>query len=473
VLSGADSLSELERLADTAGVAIVGQALQTLRRITPATFIGSGKVEEVHQLIGGLKANVAIFDDALSPAQQRNLESALKVKVIDRSQLILDIFAQRAHSLAGKLQVELAQLQYLLPRLTKQWQHLSRLGGGVGTRGPGETQLEVDRRRVRERLAGLRRRLEEVTRTRRLHRENRASVPYPTVALVGYTNSGKSTLMNRLTAAGVLVEDKLFATLDPTVRRLLLPSGGAALLIDTVGFINKLPHGFVDAFKSTLEEVRTADLLLHVIDASDEHAAEKTEVVEQVLRELDARAQQARPVAAGASAAGRQRAALRHLGAHRRWNSRAARRDRRRLAGRPRALARVAAGQPRRRRRAVASRRHGVARGVSRWTGRGDSGGAAEVGRAGAQARQQRRCAVRKRAAGDTVDMDVPAGSPGNKFPGSVAQSRLKPTAYAGLESPSGKCFSDSAGEFIPRRRPGADIAALVSKSRARHTKPC
>ena len=239
-------------------------------------------------MIGGLKANVAIFDDALSPAQQRNLEAALKVKVIDRSQLILDIFAQRAHSLAGKLQVELAQLQYLLPRLTKQWQHLSRLGGGVGTRGPGETQLEVDRRRVRERLAGLRRRLEEVTRTRRLHRENRASVPYPTVALVGYTNSGKSTLMNRLTAAGVLVEDKLFATLDPTVRRLLLPSGGAALLIDTVGFINKLPHGFVDAFKSTLEEVRTADLLLHVIDASDEHAAEKTEVVEQVLRELDA-----------------------------------------------------------------------------------------------------------------------------------------------------------------------------------------
>ena len=288
VLSGEDSLSELERLADTAGVAIVGKALQTLRRITPATFIGSEKVEEVHQLIGGLKANVAIFDDALSPAQQRNLEAALKVKVIDRSQLILDIFAQRAHSLAGKLQVELAQLQYLLPRLTKQWQHLSRLGGGVGTRGPGETQLEVDRRRVRERLAGLRRRLEEVTRTRRLHRENRASVPYPTVALVGYTNSGKSTLMNRLTAAGVLVEDKLFATLDPTVRRLLLPSGGAALLIDTVGFINKLPHGFVDAFKSTLEEVRTADLLLHVIDASDEHAAEKTEVVEQVLRELDA-----------------------------------------------------------------------------------------------------------------------------------------------------------------------------------------
>jgi GTPase len=288
VLSGEESLGELERLADTAGVAVVGQTLQTVRRITPATFIGSGKVAEVQQLIGAHGANVAIFDDALSPAQQRNLEGALKVKVIDRSQLILDIFAQRAHSLAGKLQVELAQLQYLLPRLTRQWQHLSRLGGGVGTRGPGETQLEVDRRRVRERISALRRRLAEVTRTRRLHRESRASVPYPMVALVGYTNSGKSTLMNRLTAAGVLVEDKLFATLDPTVRRLLLPGGGAALLIDTVGFINKLPHGFVDAFKSTLEEVRTADLLLHVVDASDPNAAEKTEVVEHVLRELEA-----------------------------------------------------------------------------------------------------------------------------------------------------------------------------------------
>jgi len=288
VLGGEESLSELFRLAETAGVSVVGQELQNVRRITPATFIGSGKVAEVRQVIASRGANVAIFDDALSPAQQRNLEAALKVKVIDRSQLILDIFAQRAHSLAGKLQVELAQLQYLLPRLTRQWQHLSRLGGGVGTRGPGETQLEVDRRRVRERISSLRRRLEEVTRTRRLHRDNRASVPYPTVALVGYTNSGKSTLMNRLTAAGVLVEDKLFATLDPTVRRLMLPGGGAALLIDTVGFINKLPHGFVDAFKSTLEEVRTADVLLHVIDGSDPNAADKAAVVEDVLRELDA-----------------------------------------------------------------------------------------------------------------------------------------------------------------------------------------
>ena len=287
-LRGDDSLAELERLADTAGVDVAGKALQTVRRINPATFIGSGKVEDVRRLVQDLNANVAIFDDSLSPAQQRNLEGGLKVKVIDRSQLILDIFAQRARSLAGKLQVELAQLQYLLPRLTRQWQHLSRLGGGVGTRGPGETQLEVDRRRVRTRLGALRRRLHDVSRTRGLHRQNRAAVPYPTVALVGYTNSGKSTLMNRLTAAGVFVEDKLFATLDPTVRRLALPSGGAALLVDTVGFINKLPHGFVDAFKSTLEEVRTADVLLHVQDASSAYAAEHAEVVERVLAELDA-----------------------------------------------------------------------------------------------------------------------------------------------------------------------------------------
>jgi GTP-binding protein HflX len=288
VLSGEESLSELHRLAETAGVGVAAKALQAVRRIHPATFVGAGKVAEVRKLVQERGADVVIFDDALSPAQQRNLENALQVKVIDRSQLILDIFAQRARSLAGKLQVELAQLQYLLPRLTRQWQHLSRLGGGVGTRGPGETQLEVDRRRVRTRIGALRRRLDEVTRTRRLHRESRATVPYATVALVGYTNSGKSTLMNRLTAAGVLVEDKLFATLDPTVRRLNLPSSGAALLIDTVGFINKLPHGFVDAFKSTLEEVRAADLLLHVVDASNPHAAEQMQIVERVLSELQA-----------------------------------------------------------------------------------------------------------------------------------------------------------------------------------------
>jgi GTP-binding protein HflX len=250
-ISGAESVDELQGLAETAGVTVAGKALQAIQRISAATYIGSGKVDEIRDMARELKATVAIFDDPLSPAQQRNLSEALKLKVIDRSQLILDIFSQRAQSLEGKLQVELAQLQYLLPRLTRQWEHLSRLGGGVGTRGPGETQLEVDRRRVRTRIGALRRRLTEVARTRDLHRRKRANVPYPMVALVGYTNSGKSTLMNRLTAADTLVEDKLFATLDPMVRRLALPNGGCVLLIDTVGFINKLPHGFVDAFKST------------------------------------------------------------------------------------------------------------------------------------------------------------------------------------------------------------------------------
>ena len=286
VLTAEESLAELQRLSETAGLDVVAKAVQAVKRIHPGTFIGSGKIEEIRELAQSLAANLVIFDDELSPAQQRNLERFLGVKVIDRTQLILDIFAQRARSQAGKLQVELAQLQYLLPRLTRQWQHLSRLGGGVGTRGPGETQLEVDRRRVRERIAALRRRLAHVSRTGELHRHSRAQVPYPTVALVGYTNSGKSTLMNHLTHAGMLVEDKLFATLDPTVRLLRLPEGGEALLVDTVGFIHKLPHGFVDAFKSTLEEVCNAHLLLHVVDGSDAHAAEHMTVVERVLAEL-------------------------------------------------------------------------------------------------------------------------------------------------------------------------------------------
>ena len=225
VLRAADSLIELGRLAETAGVAVAAKTAQPLRRVHPATFVGLGKVEEIRSLAESTKADVIIFDDPLSPAQQRNLERACKRKVIDRSALILDIFAQRARSLDGKMQVELAQLQYLVPRLTRQWTHLSRLGGGVGTRGPGETQLEVDRRRVRERIAQLRRRLRDVERTRGLHRLERVAVPFPTIALVGYTNAGKSTLMNALTHAGVLVEDRLFATLDPTVRRLRLPGG--------------------------------------------------------------------------------------------------------------------------------------------------------------------------------------------------------------------------------------------------------
>ncbi len=283
-----ESLAELARLAETAGLVVVGHAAQPLRRINPATFVGRGKVEALREQVAATAANVVIFDDPLTPAQQRNLEKALECKVIDRSALILDIFARRARSLEGKLQVELAQLQYLLPRLTRQWAHLSRLGGGVGTRGPGETQLEVDRRRVRERIAVLRQRLREVERTRRLHRTERASVPFPTVVLVGYTNAGKSTLMNALTRAGVLVEDRLFATLDPTVRRLRLPEGQTVLLSDTVGFIHKLPHQLVEAFKSTLEEVRTADLLVHVIDVAAPSWPEQARVVEDVLEEIGA-----------------------------------------------------------------------------------------------------------------------------------------------------------------------------------------
>jgi GTP-binding protein HflX len=285
----AESLLELDRLADTAGLVTAGQTTQPLRRIHPSTFVGAGKVEEVHRLVEAERADVVIFDDALTPAQQRNLEKRLGVKVIDRSALILDIFAQRARSLEGKLQVELAQLQYLLPRLTRQWTHLSRQrGGGVGTRGPGETQLEVDRRRVRERIAQLRRRLASVERTRDLHRAERRATPTPTVALVGYTNAGKSTLMNALTRAGVLVEDRLFATLDPTVRRLRLPQGQTVLLGDTVGFIHKLPHQLVEAFKSTLEQVRTADLLLHVVDVSHPTWHEQVQITEEVLAEIGA-----------------------------------------------------------------------------------------------------------------------------------------------------------------------------------------
>jgi GTP-binding protein HflX len=291
-----ESLAELERLCDTAGVRVVGRTSQ--RRPVPdvRTFVGAGKVEEIRELVAANHADVVVFDDPLSPAQQRNLEKEIglgpgndpTVKVVDRSQLILDIFAQRARTIAGQLQVELAQLEYLLPRLTRHWTHLSRIRAGVAMRGPGETQLEVDRRRVRERVAMLKRRLLEVERTRELHRRERAEVPFPTVALVGYTNAGKSTLMKRLTGADVLVDDMLFATLDPTVRRIELRRSGTALLSDTVGFIHKLPHQLIEAFKSTLDEVRTADVLLHVVDASSEAAGQHRDVVASVLREIGA-----------------------------------------------------------------------------------------------------------------------------------------------------------------------------------------
>jgi len=289
-----DSLGELGELAQSAGADVAGEVFQNLKEVDPRTFIGRGKVAELRDLARERAATLTIFDDSLAPAQARNLENELKLRVIDRTQLILDIFAQRAHSLAGKLQVEVAQLAYLQPRLTRQWSHLSRQTGGggsggrIGTRGPGETQLEVDRRRLAERLTRLRRRLHEVERTRDIQRRRRIEVPYPAVALVGYTNSGKSTLMNALTGAGVEAASRLFSTLDPTIRRLKLPGGMNVMLSDTVGFIHRLPHQLVEAFKATLEEVRTADLLLHVVDSSSPTHSEQIAVVEGVLEEIGA-----------------------------------------------------------------------------------------------------------------------------------------------------------------------------------------
>jgi len=293
-ISSEDSLAELAALTEGAGAQVVGTVRQRLKEIDPRSFIGRGKVTEVGEVARQTGASLVIFDDSLSPAQARNLEKELQLRVIDRSQLILDIFAQRARTLEGKLQVEVAQLAYLQPRLTRQWMHLSRMTGGagaggrIGTRGPGETQLEVDRRRVRERLTRLRVRLREVERTRSIQRRRRAEVPYPTVALAGYTNSGKSTLMNALTDAGVVVADRPFSTLDPTIRRLRLPGGANVMLADTVGFIHRLPHMLVEAFKSTLEEVRTASLILHVVDSSSALAAEQIAVVDRVLAEIGA-----------------------------------------------------------------------------------------------------------------------------------------------------------------------------------------
>jgi len=287
------SLAELGALAESAGAIVAGQVQQKLKTVDPRTFIGRGKTVEVRELARKSGASLVIFDDALTPVQARNLERELGVRVIDRCQLILDIFAQRARSLEGKLQVEIAQLSYLQSRLTRHWSHLSRqtagtggTGGRIGTRGPGETQLEVDRRRLRERLTRLRARLREVERTRALQRQRRLEIPWPTVALVGYTNSGKSTLMNALTNAGVEAADRPFSTLDPTIRGLKLPGRVQIMLADTVGFIHRLPHMLVEAFKATLEEVRIADLLVHVVDASSPLAEEQITVVERVLDEL-------------------------------------------------------------------------------------------------------------------------------------------------------------------------------------------
>ncbi len=282
------SLEELARLAETAGTQVVDSHVQRRQRPDPATYLGRGKARELAALARETGANLLICDRELQPAQQRNLEEETGVRVVDRTQLILDIFARRARTREGKLQVELAQLQYLLPRLTGLGAQLSRLGGGIGTRGPGETKLEVDRRRIRKRIADLQREIEEVRRHRELLRRGRREVPLPLAVLVGYTNAGKSTLLNSLSGAGVLAEDKLFATLDPTTRRVSLPTGEAVLLTDTVGFIQNLPHHLVAAFRATLEEVVEADVVIHVVDAAHPRAAEQMRAVEKVLTDLGA-----------------------------------------------------------------------------------------------------------------------------------------------------------------------------------------
>ncbi len=286
LLPASESLGELAELAKTAGAEVVGSTTQRLEHPNVTTYIGSGKVDEVVEERKRLDANVVIFDDELSPSQQRNLEKSLGVKVIDRTALILDIFATRAQTREGRVQVELAQMQYLLPRLAGQWAHLERMEGAIGTRGPGETQIETDRRLINSRIAKLRRDLKEVSTQRELYRRRRARNNVPVVALVGYTNAGKSTLMRALSGADVLAEDKLFATLDPVTRRLGLNSGEVVLLTDTVGFIQKLPTQLVAAFRATLEELEEADLLLHVIDISHKNAYEHTETVDSTLKEL-------------------------------------------------------------------------------------------------------------------------------------------------------------------------------------------
>jgi GTP-binding protein HflX len=288
-----DSLDELGRLADTAGLAVAGATVQKLARPDPRTWIGSGKVRELAELAAASDARYVLFDDELSPGQQRKLEAALGdgIRVIDRTRLILDIFSQHAQTREGKLQVELAQYQYLLPRLAGMRAGLSQQTGGagagpVGLRGPGETQLELDRRQARRRIAVLRAGLEEVRVQRRQHRTRREGSGLPVAALVGYTNAGKSSLLNAVTGAGVLVQDKLFATLDPTTRRLSLPGGREALVTDTVGFIRKIPHDLVAAFRATLEGIEEASLILHVVDSSHPHPAELVAAVNEVLAGL-------------------------------------------------------------------------------------------------------------------------------------------------------------------------------------------
>ncbi len=298
LLSVQESLDELEMLAETAGMSVVGHTHQSLQRIDTTTFIGSGKVQEVIEAIGDLDAGVVIFDDELSPRHQRELEKRFgeNIKVIDRSTLILDIFAQHARTKEGSLQVELAQYEYRLPRLTRQWTHLARQAGGggsrsgnagVGLRGPGETQLEVDKREIRRKISKLKEDIEQVRHHRARHRQQRVKNQVPVVALVGYTNAGKSTLFHALTGADVYIANQLFATLDPTTRKLELPGGQHVVMTDTVGFIQKLPTTLIAAFRATLEEIAEADVIVHVVDLSHPNAYEHYEAVEDTLAELD------------------------------------------------------------------------------------------------------------------------------------------------------------------------------------------
>jgi GTP-binding protein HflX len=282
-----DSLEELSHLAKTAGANVVGRLTQKLDAPSPTYYIGKGKIGELISLKEQTGYDTVIFDDELSPRQQRNLEEALGVKVIDRTALILHIFARKARTHEGKLQVELAQHQYLLPRLIGQWSHLERLGGGIGTRGPGESQLETDRRLIRKRINLLQHKIESVRKQRALYRRHRKETGTPIAALVGYTNAGKSTLFNTLSKSSVEVENKLFSTLDPVTRRLALPTGQRFLITDTVGFIHKLPPSIIAAFHATLEELDEADLLLHIVDITHKNAANQCLTVEKILRELN------------------------------------------------------------------------------------------------------------------------------------------------------------------------------------------
>lgn len=280
------SLDELEELVKTAGAVTVDKVIQNRDRIHPGTYLGKGKIDEIREKVFQLGATGVVCDDELSPAQMRNLEDALQIKVMDRTMVILDIFAARATTREGKIQVELAQLKYRSARLVGLRSSLSRLGGGIGTRGPGEKKLEIDRRMIHDRISVLKTDLEDVKRHREVARQQRDKNHMPVAAIVGYTNAGKSTLLNRLTDAGILAEDKLFATLDPTTRNLSLPGGQQILLTDTVGFIRKLPHHLIEAFKSTLEEAKYSDIILHVVDCSNPQMEIQMHVVYETLREL-------------------------------------------------------------------------------------------------------------------------------------------------------------------------------------------